>query len=266
VHIYHDRFAGGSLMTLELAGTHAFVTGGGSGIGRASAAALAALGGVVTIADRDPDGGRETVQQIAANGGSAQYLECDVADEDSVRAAVDAATDRAGRLDFGVNCAGIAGPGSPVPIDEYDCESFDRMIAVNLKGVFLCTKHELRRMRGQSIGSIVNISSGAGLAGVPGTPAYCASKHGVVGLSKSAALDGAADNIRVNAICPGLVDTPMIAAGRPPEVMAARVAAHPLGRIADASEIADAVVWLCSNRSSFVTGIALPVDGGYTAR
>jgi NAD(P)-dependent dehydrogenase (short-subunit alcohol dehydrogenase family) len=245
---------------------YALVTGGGSGIGRASAIALAAAGCRVTVADRDRDGGRETVRQIQAAGGAGLFVECDVSVEEAVRIAVDAASNESGQLDYGVNCAGVAGPGTPLPIDEYDSESFDRMIAANLRGVFLCTKHELGRMRGRRSGSIVNISSGAGLTGVPGASGYCASKHGVVGLSKSAALDAAADNIRVNAICPGLVDTPMIATGRPPEVTAARIAAHPLGRIATADEIADAVVWLCSDRSSFVTGVALPVDGGYTAR
>ncbi len=252
-------------MRHDFTGAHALVTGAGSGIGRAVTLALATSGATVVVADRDVAGGRQTVDLVTARGGQAQHVECDVTSEDAVRAAVAAAVGLSG-LDFGVNCAGVAGPGTPTPLDNYAAADFDLLVAVNLRGTFLSTKHEMRAMRGRGRGAIVNISSGAGLTGVPGASAYCASKHGVVGLSKSAALDGATDNIRVNAICPGLVDTPMIAADRPPEVSAARIAAHPLGRIASPDEIADAVLWLCSDASSFVTGIALPVDGGYTAR
>jgi NAD(P)-dependent dehydrogenase (short-subunit alcohol dehydrogenase family) len=140
------------------------------------------------------------------------------------------------------------------------------MIAVDLRGTFLCMKYELRQMVKQGGGSIVNVDSGAGLVGVPGFAGYSAAKHAVVGLTKTAALDHGLDNIRVNAIAAGLVDTPLVATGRPAEVMAARIAAHPIGRIGRPDEIADAIVWLCSDQSSFVTGVALPVDGGYTAR
>jgi NAD(P)-dependent dehydrogenase (short-subunit alcohol dehydrogenase family) len=171
-----------------------------------------------------------------------------------------------GRLDFGVNSAGVSGGDDLQPLADYANDLFDRMIAIDLRGTFLSMKHELRHMLPYGRGSIVNIASGAGLVGVPGFAGYVAAKHGQVGLTKAAALDYGARGIRVNAIAAGLVDTPLIAEGRSPETMAARVAAHPIGRIGRPEEIADVVVWLCSERSSFVTGTAVPVDGGYVAR
>ncbi|MEY9968877.1 NAD(P)-dependent dehydrogenase (short-subunit alcohol dehydrogenase family) [Streptacidiphilus sp. MAP12-16] len=247
-------------------GTTALVTGGGTGIGRASALALAAAGCTVTVAGRTVASLEETVRMITEVGGAARPVECDVSDEESVAHAVQVAVGDSGRLDFGVNSAGISGGDDLRKLADYPTETFDRMIAVDLRGTFLSMKYQLRRMQAQGFGSIVNIGSGASVVGVAGFAGYTAAKHGVVGLTRTAALDYGPDGIRVNALVVGLVNTPLIAEGRSPEVMAARIAAHPIGRIAEPHEIADAVVWLCSDRSSFVTGTALPVDGGYTAR
>jgi NAD(P)-dependent dehydrogenase (short-subunit alcohol dehydrogenase family) len=254
------------IMEQEFAGTTALVTGGGTGIGRTSALALAAAGCTVTVAGRTAATLAETVRMIIEAGGVARHVQCDVSDEQSVADAVAVAVGDYGRLDFGVNSAGISGGDDLRKTADYPTETFDRMIATDLRGTFLAMKYELRRMQAQGLGSIVNIGSGASVVGVPGFAGYTAAKHGVIGLTRTAALDYGPDGIRVNAIVAGLVNTPLIAEGRSPEVMAARVAAHPLGRIAEPQEMADAVVWLYSKRSSFVTGTALAVDGGYTAR
>jgi NAD(P)-dependent dehydrogenase (short-subunit alcohol dehydrogenase family) len=251
-------------MSGELDGTYAFITGGGTGIGRASAIALAVAGSTVTVAGRTQSTLDETVAAIEAAGGKARAVICDVTDEESVRVAVEAAAGPDGQLNFGVNSAGVSGGDDLRPIGDYSTEQFDRMIAIDLRGTFLAMKYEVRRMK--SGASIVNIASGAGLVGVPGFAGYVAAKHGQVGITKAAALDYGPEGIRVNSIAAGLVDTPLVAEGRPPEVMAARIAQHPIGRIGRPEEIADAVLWLCSVRSSFVTGVALPVDGGYVAR
>jgi NAD(P)-dependent dehydrogenase (short-subunit alcohol dehydrogenase family) len=253
-------------MSREFEGKTALITGGGTGIGQAAAVALAERGCLVTICGRTTKTLRETVSQIEAAGGTARFVECDVSDEKSVRAAVDAAAGDDGRLDFGVNSAGISGGDSLQKTADYATDFFDRIIAIDLRGTFLAMKYELQKMQARGFGSIVNIASSAGLVGVPGFSGYTAAKHGVVGLTKTAALDYGPRGIRVNAICAGLVDTPLISTGRPPEVMAARIAAHPMGHIGKPSEIADAVVWLCSQASSSVTGTAIPVDGGYVAR
>ncbi|MEU4518986.1 SDR family oxidoreductase [Amycolatopsis sp. NPDC024027] len=253
-------------MSPELLGTRAFITGGGTGIGRASAVALAAQGCFVTVAGRTQRTLDETVTLVREVGGSAAAVLCDVTDEASVAAAVAMAAGEDGRLDFGVNSAGVSGGDDLQPLADYSQQQFDRMIDVDLRGTFLSMKHELRHMVAFGRGSIVTIASGAGIVGVPGFAGYVAAKHGQVGLTKTAALDYGAQGIRVNAIAAGLVDTPLVAEGRSPEVMAARIAAHPIGRIGRPDEIADAVVWLCSDRSSFVTGTAIPVDGGYAAR
>ena len=247
-------------------GKTAFITGGGSGIGQAAAVALAAHGAVVVVAGRTAATLQETVTKVRADEGTAYAVVCDVADEVSVQRAVQETIDRTGRLDFGVNSAGVSGGDHLPKTADYPTEKFDQMIAVDLRGTFLCMKYELRQMVKQGGGAIVNLDSGAGLVGVPGFAGYSAAKHAVLGLTKTAALDHGLDNIRVNAIAAGLVDTPLVATGRPPQVMAARIAAHPIGRIGRPDEIADAIVWLCSDQSSFVTGVALPVDGGYTAR
>jgi NAD(P)-dependent dehydrogenase (short-subunit alcohol dehydrogenase family) len=253
-------------MDKSFEGTTALVTGGGTGIGRASALALAAAGCTVTVAGRTVATLEETVRLISDAGGTARHVACDVSDEQSVAHAVEVAVGDSGRLDFGVNSAGISGGDDLRKTADYPVETFDRMIATDLRGTFLSMKYQLRQMQAQGFGSVVNVGSGASVVGVAGFAGYTAAKHGVVGLTRTAALDYGPDGIRVNALVVGMVNTPLIAEGRSPEVMAARVAAHPIGRIAEPEEIADAVLWLCSDRSSFVTGAALPVDGGYTAR
>lgn len=253
-------------MTQEFEGKTALITGGGTGIGRAAAIQLAAKGCLVTVAGRTVSTLKETVREIEAASGKARYVVCDVSDEESVKAAVKVAIGDSGRLDFGVNSAGVSGGDDLRPTGDYATETFDRIIAIDLRGTFLSMKYELQQMQTQGFGSIVNLASGASLVGVPAFSGYTAAKHGVVGLTKTAALDYGHKGIRVNAIAAGLVDTPLVSTGRSPEIMAARIAAHPIGRIGRASEIADAVVWLCSDQSSFVTGVALPVDGGYTAQ
>ncbi|MDX3763970.1 MULTISPECIES: SDR family oxidoreductase [Streptomyces] len=253
-------------MNQHFEGTTALVTGGGTGIGRACALALAGAGCTVTVAGRTVTTLEETVGMITEAGGDARHVECDVSDERAVAHAVQVAVGDGGRLDFGVNSAGISGGDDLRGVADYSTETFDRMIATDLRGTFLSMKYELRPMLAQGFGSIVNIGSGASVVGVAGFAGYTAAKHGVIGLTRTAALDYGPHGIRVNAIVAGLVKTPLIAEGRSPHVMATRVAAHPIGRIAEPQEIADAVVWLCSAQSSFVTGTALPVDGGYTAR
>jgi NAD(P)-dependent dehydrogenase (short-subunit alcohol dehydrogenase family) len=248
-------------MTQQFAGKTALVTGGGSGIGRASALALAAEGALVTVAGRTAETLKETVRLIEATGGSARYVVADMTDESQVEKAVEAAVADVGRLDVALNNAGYDGEYQLTT--DYSTQMLDHMIALNVRGVFLSMKYELRHMVAQGSGAIVNMSSGAALNGVPGFSGYTATKAAEVAMTKSSALEAAPHGIRINAVCPGLVDTPMIAT-LDAEQRKSLSAAHPLGRIAQASEIADAVVWLCSDKSSFVTGIALPVDGGYS--
>jgi NAD(P)-dependent dehydrogenase (short-subunit alcohol dehydrogenase family) len=249
-------------------GAYALVTGGGSGIGRAAAVALAAQDCTVTVAGRTAAPLEQTVELIADAGGTARYVVADVHDEDAVEQAVKAAASPDGQLHLAVNSAGVDGGNSASAVADYPVETLDLMLATNVRGMFFSLKHELARMVPYAGGVIVNISSGAGLVGVGGYAGYVASKHAEIGLTKSTALDYAGAGIRVNAVCPGLVNTPLVAGmvDDNPELHAQLSAAHPLGRIAEPEEIADAVVWLCSDRSSYVTGIALPVDGGYTAR
>ena len=258
-------------MTSTTPGKTAFVTGGGTGIGRAAAVALAAEGYEITVAGRTAATLEQTVKLIQDAGGTAQYVIADVHDSEAVRHAVEvAAGGRAGeggRLDVAVNSAGVDGGDDAHPLIDYPVETLDLMLATNVRGMFLSMKHELAIMAEQGFGSIVNISSGAGLTGIPGYAGYVASKHAEVGLTKSAALDYADRGVRVNAVCPGLVNTPLIAyMAENPEFHAALVDSHPLGRIAEPEEVGDAIVYLATSKSSYVTGIALPVDGGYLAR
>ena len=248
-------------MAQQFAGKTVLVTGGGSGIGRASALALAAEGALVTVADRTAETAKETVRLVEASGGSARYVVADMTDEAQVEKAVQAATADIGRLDLALNNAGYDGEYQLTK--DYSTEMLDHMIALNVRGVFLSMKYELRYMVAQSSGTIVNMSSCAALVGVPGFSGYTATKAAEVAMTKSSALEAAPHGIRINAVCPGLVDTPMIAT-LDAEVRKSLSAAHPLGRIARANEIADVVVWLLSDKSSYVTGIALPVDGGYS--
>ena len=247
-------------------GKRAFVTGGGSGIGRACALALAAEGCFVTVAGRTQSTLNDTVRSIVEAGGSAQAMTCDVTIESMVQSAVAAAAGDEGRLDVAVNSAGYDGSAA-MPTSEWTGEMLDEMLTSNVRGTFLPMKYELEVMHRQGSGAIVNIGSGAGLLGVPGHSGYVASKHAGVGLTRSAALEYATQGIRVNAVAPGLVDTPLIhdSSGELYDYIQPLIASHPIGRIAQPEEIADAVVWLASEKASYVTGVALPIDGGYTA-
>lgn len=250
-----------------LAGKVALVTGGASGIGRAAALAMAREGARVVVADVAEAGGSETVQRIVAAGGQALFQRADVADAADVATLVRRAVETYGRLDCAFNNAGIE--GAIAAPHEYPDDAFDRVIAVNLKGVWLCLKAEVQQMLAQGGGAIVNTASAAGLVGAPTIAAYAASKHGVVGLTKSFALAYARQGIRVNAVCPGIIRTPMVERSfmaRGPDAVARLEATEPVGRLGTPEEVAEAVVWLCSDAAAFVTGVALPVDGGLVAR
>jgi NAD(P)-dependent dehydrogenase (short-subunit alcohol dehydrogenase family) len=245
-----------------LEGKAALVTGGGSGLGRASAIALARAGATVTVADVDEQGGKETVTLVLEEaGGDADFVRADVTQADEVEAMVDTTVARWGRLDCALNNAGTTGVSAPTA--DYTLEDWNRALALNLTGVFLCLKYEIPAMLERG-GAIVNMASGAGLVGFAGLPAYVASKHGVVGLTRAAALEYASQGLRVNAICPGSTRTPMLEGfmGGDEQVERMMTRAVPLGRLGRPEEIAEAVVWLCSDAASFVVGHALAVDGG----
>ncbi len=245
----------------------ALITGAGSGIGRAAALAFTREGAKLTLADVAAEAGEETAYMVRNAGGEVEFIRCDVSKSAEVEALIDAVVKRYGRVDCAFNNAGIEGEVRHLADDTE--ENFDRIIAVDLKGVFLCMKYEIRQLLSQKTGgAIVNTASTAGLAGAHGMPAYSAAKHGVVGLTKTAALEYSRVGIRVNAVCPGVIDTPMVerlVAGRPK--MAERlVAVEPIGRKGKPEEIAEAALWLCSDNASFVTGCAMAVDGGLTAQ
>ena len=251
-----------------LEGRTAIVTGAGSGMGAATARLFAAEGANVVVAEIDEAGGTAVVEEIGAAGGTAIFHRVDVSSSAEVEGLVKAAVDAFGRLDCAVNNAAVA-PDTR-PLAEHDEEHFDRVIAVDLKGVALCLKHELRQLLAQGDGgSIVNISSVNGVRPQPNSGAYTAAKHGVIGLTKVASLENAPRGIRVNVVCPGAIDTPMLrgALGRrnaDAEAFASTLSL--LGRFGDPAEVAEASLWLCSDRSSYVTGVTLPVDAGYLAR
>lgn len=243
------------------------VTGGASGIGEAIARLFAAEAAAhVAIADADAEAAETVAASIVGAGGSADAHQLDVTDEASVARTIDAVVDSWGRLDAAVNNAGIS--GAMTPLGELERTEWERMLAVNLTGVYLCCKHELRQMVPAGRGAIVNISSGAGLVGVAGLAHYSAAKHGVLGLTKSAAIEHARNGVRVNAICPGTTDTPMIRSFMDDNPAAARFIAASVGRgsLGDPGEIAQAAVWLCSDRASFVSGESLVVDGATVCR
>jgi NAD(P)-dependent dehydrogenase (short-subunit alcohol dehydrogenase family) len=248
----------------SFAGKVAFVTGAASGIGRAAALAFARAGASVVVADVADAGNQETARMIEESGGRAVAVRCDVTRSQDVQAALQKAADAFGRLDVAFNNAGAEQEVTPAA--ETTEQEWDRIIAINLRGVFLCLKYEIPRMLKQGGGAIVNTSSGAGVKGFGGGVAYAASRFGVVGLSKSAALDYAASNIRINAICPGITETAMMQrfSGGTPQGRQAVIAQEPIGRMGTPEEIAAAVVWLCSDAASFVLGHALVIDGGQT--
>lgn len=252
-------------MTGTFQGKVALVTGAGSGIGRASALAFAARGAKVVVSDIAAAEGEETVRLVQAAGGEAAFVKADVSRAPDVQALIAAAVKTYGRLDYAHNNAGLEGFAAPTA----DCteENWGRVIAVNLTGAWLCLKHEIPQMLAQGGGAIVNTASAAGLVGLKRFPAYAASKHGIVGLTKTAALEYAKAGIRINAVCPGFIQTAMVArqAGGRPEVAAQLAAAAPMARLGTPEEVAAAVVWLCSDEAAFVTGHALTVDGGIVA-
>jgi len=252
--------------TYDFRGQVALVTGASSGMGLATAQAFAQAGAAVVLADVNETALRDATDDLTAAGHQAIGVTCDVSNEERVAAMVERAVTQFGRLDMAFNNAGIQAP--PTDAADEPAELFDRVNAVNLRGIWACMKHELRHMRDQGSGAIVNNSSLGGLVGLPGRAAYHASKHGVIGLTKSAALEYAPRGIRINAICPGTIETPMvgdmIANGELD--MEEAIASQPIARLGQASEMAAAVLWLCSPGASFVLGVALPVDGGYVAR
>jgi len=253
-------------MAQVLQGKVVLVTGGGSGIGRATSILLAKEGAKVMIADYVPEGAERTVKMIKEAGGEANCIAADVSVTSQVEMMVGKTVATYGRLDCAFNNAGIE--GKMVDTAEYPEDVFDRIIAINLKGVWLCMKYEIPQMLKSGGGAIVNAASGAGLVGVAQLSAYNASKHGVVGLTKTAALEFAQKNIRVNCVCPGLINTPMVARMVDSGGMNEQefIAAEPVGRMGRPEEIGEGVVWLLSEAASFVTGHAMSIDGGFVAR
>ena len=245
----------------------ALVTGAGSGLGLATAKAFGEAGASVALADWNEKAVRSAAEELAAQGHKALAIHCDVADDTQVEAMVEQTVAAFGRLDAAYNNAGVQN----IVAETADAprEDFDRVIAINLRGVWSCMKFELRQMRKQGSGAIVNCSSLGGLVGAPGRGTYHAAKHGVLGLTKSAALEYAARGIRINAVCPGIIHTPMadqMIAGGQADAINAMLKDVPIGRLGRSEEIADAVLWLCSSAASLVIGHALAVDGGYTVR
>jgi NAD(P)-dependent dehydrogenase (short-subunit alcohol dehydrogenase family) len=248
----------------SFAGKVAFVTGAANGIGRAAALAFAREGASVVVADVSERNNQDTARMVEELGGRALAVTCDVTRNEDVRRALNATIETFGRLDFAFNNAGIEYAIKPAA--DVTREEWDRIIDIDLRGVFLCMKHEIPLMLAQGGGAIVNTSSGAGVRGFKGGAAYVAAKHGVIGLTKAAALDYAASNVRINAVCPGIIDTPMMDrfSGGTPEGRQAVIAQEPVGRMGTPEEIAATVVWLCSDAAAFVVGHAMVIDGGQT--
>ena len=251
-------------MSGELAGRAGVVTGGGSGLGRATALALAARGARIVIADRDPVAAEAVAAELVAAGGAASAVAADVTDPAACEAIVAACVDTYGALDIAVNNAGTT--GLPASVVDYPIDAWRATMAVNLDGVFYSMRAELPVMVAAGSGAIVNVASGAGIVGFAGLPAYVASKHGVVGLTRSAALECAPRGVRINCVCPGTARTPMLEGfmGGDPKMEKAMAASTPLGRLATPEEIAAAILWLCTDDASYMIGHALVVDGGAT--
>ncbi|MGQ4554870.1 SDR family oxidoreductase [Halobellus sp. GM3] len=248
--------------------TVAAVTGSGSGIGRTTAIEFADRGASVLVTDVDVDGGEETVAQIEDAGGEARFLEVDVTDPDATQEMVDVAVEAYGRLDYAFNNAGIG--GAQTPVTEYDSDDWRSVIDVNLVGVFNCMKPEIAQMQTQDGGGVVvNNSSILGQVGFEASSGYVAAKHGVLGLTKTAALENGETGVRVNAVCPGFIETPLLESGgitSDPEMRKQIEGLHAMNRLGTPQEVADAVCWLCDDEASFVTGEALGVEGGYLSR
>jgi len=249
-----------------LAGKVAFVTGAAGGIGRATARAFADAGATVVVADLNQAGADEVAAEITADGGHSLAIGLDVTDSAAVKSALDQVVSTFGRLDLAFNNAGIE-QSHTTTVDTTESD-WDKLMAVNLRSVFLCLKHEIPLMLAGGGGAIVNTSSGAGVIGIKEQAAYAATKHAVIGLTRSAALEYAAQGVRINAICPGIIDTKMIerVSGGTPEGYAQMLAQEPIGRLGTAEEIASAVLWLCSPTAGFAIGHALVVDGGQTVQ
>jgi NAD(P)-dependent dehydrogenase (short-subunit alcohol dehydrogenase family) len=252
-------------MTADLEGKVGLVTGGTSGIGRETAVLFAKAGAKVVVAGRREVEGQETVELICAAGGDGLFVKTDVSKASEVDALVRKTVEKFGRLDVAFNNAGIEGVWAPIVRQSE--EDWDRTIDINLKGVWLCLKYEIRQMLKQGNGgAVVNMASIIGLIGSAGVAAYSASKHGVIGLTKTAALENAKSGIRINAVCPGFTETPMADRSlRAPAVRKYVLSCHPIGRLGKPIEIAEAVVWMCSDRASFMTGQSLVLDGGFLA-
>jgi NAD(P)-dependent dehydrogenase (short-subunit alcohol dehydrogenase family) len=254
--------------TQSMTGKVAIVTGAGSGIGRATAVLFSARGASVVVADLDEDHALETVAGIVVAGGEAIAVKANVAVEDDVRGMVDAAVGSFGRVDYACNNAGIGGLSAPS--GEYTLEAWNQVIGVNLTGAWLCMRHEIPAMQAAGGGAIVNMASILGHVGFANAPAYVAAKHGLLGLTQTAAVEYATQGIRVNAVSPGFIITPLLEKAGLLEDKSPMhdyiVGLHPMKRMGTSEEVAEAVVWLCSDAASFVTGHALLVDGGYTAQ
>lgn len=253
-------------MTESLTGKSIFITGAASGIGEACVRLATRRGARVLMTDIDDERGAAVAEALRCQGGDCEYRHCDVAREDDVRAAVEAAVARFGRLDCAVNNAGTA--GVPAALEDIDIAEWQRVVAINLTSVFLCMKHQLPVMKAQGAGAIVNVASGAGLIAAPHMSPYTATKHGVLGLTKTAVAENVRSGVRINAVLPGSTRTPMLEQSMQasPEVERMIMASVPCGRLAEPAEIAEAILWLCSDAASYVSGESLVVDNGTVSR